>query len=217
MRKIVCLLFAFAMIICLCSCGESKTEVIAVTDNTTGLLNDVEQPSDIVSNDVIEVDEGLIFVEITVPATFLEGATEESIKATAEESGFTDCVVHENGSVTYKMTKEKHKEVMLEVKTSLESTIEDFISGDNAVPSFLKVEYPDDFSRFDVYVDPTLYSDWEGFYVMMFYFLGEYYQIFEGRDFDDVYVLVNYINNDTNEVIYSGSFPESDVNTEITS
>lgn len=206
MKKFITVLLVLVMIFSLCSCGESKSEANTGTEGSVDSPSEGAQQAEEVENDTIEVDEGLIFVEITVPNTFLEGETEESIKASAVENGFSDCVIHEDGSVTYKMTKAKHREFMAEAKASFEATIEDLISGEGAVASFLKIEYSDDFSKFDVYVDPALYSDWDSFYVLVFYMTGGYYQIFDGKSIDEIDVLVNFINNDTNEIINSGSF-----------
>lgn len=197
MKRIISLFLAIIMVLSLCACGAGN--------GTSGqeTAADGEQASE---NSAIEVDEGLLSVEITMPATFFEEETPEDILAAAEENGIEDCTINEDGSVTYKMSKAKHREMMAELKASWDETIEELISGEEAVKSFRKIEYADDFSEFDVYVDPEIYSALDSLYVLVFYMTGAYYQAFDGKDMDEIDVVVNFINNTTNEVIESGSF-----------
>ena len=55
-------------------------------------------------------------------------------------------------------------------------------------------------------MDPETYTDWDSLYVLVFYMSGAYYQAFDGKDMNDVDVVVNFINNVTNETVNSGSF-----------
>ena len=151
---------------------------------------------------------GSSFKEITLPATFFEDETEESIKAEAEEKGFSECTVNEDGSVTYKMSKTMHKELLSEMRASLDESIDSLINGEEAVASFIKIDHADDFSQFDIFVDPETYTTWDGIYALVFYISGAYYQIFDGKDADTVDVLVNFIDNNTKETISSSSNQE---------
>lgn len=200
MKRLISIFLALIMVLSLCACSNNTPSDTGNTQqNDTGKNENTE-------NSTVEVDEGLLSVEVTLPATFFEEETEEDIKAAAEEAGFSGCTVHEDGSVTYKMSKAKHKEMMREMKSSLDESIEELINGENAVASFQKIEYTDDFSQFDVYVDPETYTDWDNLYVIVFYMSGAYYQAFDGKDMDDVDVVVNFINIDTNEIVNSVSF-----------
>ncbi len=48
------------------------------------------------------VDKGLLNVEVTVPASFLEGEDIDSVIAQAKEDGIKDVKKNDDGSVTYK-------------------------------------------------------------------------------------------------------------------
>lgn len=205
MKRLISTLMALIMILSLCACGGK--EAPPASDNAEQSSETAEQAqSGEAESSAIEVDEGLLSVEITIPATFFEDMSAEEIKAGAEENGFSSCVVHEDGSVTYKMSKAKHKEMLNEMKVSLAETVEGLVNGEEAVESFQKIEYADDLSQFDVYVDPETYTDWDSLYVLVFYMTGAYYQVFDGADMNDVDVVVNFINNITNENISSASF-----------
>ena len=214
MKRLLALLLAAVMTLSLCACGggneapkqESGTTNEQVETSTQG---NQEVASDDKAEGGIAVDEGLLSVEITMPATFFEEETEESIKASAEENGFDNCTVNEDGSVTYKMSKAKHKEMLAEMKTSIDESIADMLNGEEAVESFVKIEYADDLSKFDVYVDPATYTEWDSFYALAFYIYGAYYQAFEGKDMDSIDVVVNFINNETNETVSSGSYADT--------
>ena len=77
---------------------------------------------------MVEVDSGLFNVTITVPATFVEeGATQESLDATAKEEGYKSITLNEDGSATYVMTKAKHKEMMDELRQQVNDSLEEMI------------------------------------------------------------------------------------------
>lgn len=151
---------------------------------------------------------GSSFKEVTLPATFFEEKTEEAIKADAEEKGFTACTVNEDGSVTYKMSKAKHKELLDETKASVNETIDSLLNGEESVASFIRIDHADNFSRFDIFVDPKTYTPWDSLHALVFYVAGVYYQVFDGKDAASVDVLVSFIDNSTKEVISSSSYQE---------
>lgn len=204
-KKILTLVLALAMSLSLCACGgKSGGEAPAESEEPDA----VASPDGESEGSGIQVDEGLLSVEITIPASFFEEKTEDEIKADAEENGFTGCTVNEDGSVTYKMSKARHREMMDGMKASLEEQIEALVNGEEAVQSFQKIEYSEDFSEFDVYVDPAAYTSWDSLYVMFFYLSGVYYQAFDGKDAEDIDVVVEFIDSVSNEVLESASYRE---------
>ena len=216
MKRILAILMVLAMTLSLCACGggekspaqestsSTNQETMEASDESTESVEGAEE----VDDGGIEVDEGLLSVEVTLPASFFEEETPEEIKAAAEENGFKECIVNEDGSVTYKMSKAKHKEMLEEMKASMDESIDEMINGEDAVESFVKIEYKDEFSSFDVYVNPELYTEWDGLYVLAFYLSGAYYQAFDGKDVEKIDIVVNFINNDTNEIISTSSYRE---------
>ena len=60
----------------------------------------------------IAVDKGLMNVELTLPAGFFEGQSEEDIIASGKAEGIKEVKVNEDGSVYYKMSKKDHNEML---------------------------------------------------------------------------------------------------------
>lgn len=156
----------------------------------------------------VQVDENLITVDITLNASFFEEMTDEEIISNASENDYINCVIHPDGSVTYTMTKAKHKEALNEMKLSFEESIQELLSGENKVASFTAIDYNEDFSCINIYVDSSLYSMWDNIYVLMFYISGVYYQAFAGVPNDEIDIIVNFIDSNTKETLNSSSYQE---------
>lgn len=166
-----------------------------------------EQPSTESSetaDGAIEVDENLLTVDVTLPASYFEDTTEEDVRAGAEEKGFNNVVFNEDGSVTYTMTKAQHRQVMESYKATVDANLDDILNGEGAVESFQEISYNDDMSEFTVKVDPGLYSEWDAMYGLVFYMSGMYYQAFEGVAPEDNHVVVNFVDMNTGEVLNTG-------------
>lgn len=162
--------------------------------------------------DSISVDENLITVEVTMPAAFFEDETPEEIQANAKEQGVISCTINDDGSVTYKMTKAKRREMLNGFKKAIDDTIQDYTSGgENAPSSYKSISYNSKVTQFDVRVDRAAYENsfLDSLYVMSFYMLGGYYQIFDGVPEDQVNVIVNYIDDSTGEIIETGSYQDA--------
>lgn len=200
MKKLLALLMVVVMLFSLVACGgtadtESKGDSTQTGDNSE-------------NGGSIQVDEGLFTVDVTMPATFFDGMTEDEIKAAANENGYNSCTVNEDGSVTYTMTKAKHQELLDEFKASMDETIAGLLEGEDEVASFVSINYTDDFSQVDIYVDATAYTMWDSLYALTFYMTGAYYQSFAGVPADEIDVIVNFIDNDTEEVLNTASYKE---------
>lgn len=215
MKRIITVLLAICLVLALSACNaRSKSNNEPTEPGTTaGASSTPVEPASTSTQEPnsedsqgISVDENLLTVEVTIPASFFEEETPEEIKAGAADSGMISCDINDDGSVTYKMTKAKHRELMASMKEQIDSSINDMLQGEEAVASFKSVKYNDDMSSFKIYVDPTLYSDWDSMYVLAFYMLGGYYQAFDGVPSEDIDVIVEFIDQTTDEVLDTGSY-----------
>jgi|GEM_PF-1407565 len=144
-------------------------------------------------------------ITITMGPDFYDTeATEEELKASALEEGFLDAKLNEDGTLTYTMTKARQQELLSELKESLEEGILELTDGEDAVPSFKRIEYADDLSGFDVYIDPEQFGDFDGFYALTLAFYGATYQAFSGNT--DADSRVRFIDYQTDEEVDSVSY-----------
>lgn len=155
----------------------------------------------------IEVDEGLLNVEVTVPKEFFEGQTEEDIAAIAKEGGYSGYTMNADGSVTYAMSKAAYDEALQKMRDGIDLAIQETVKEKPHV--FKSVTYDDAVSRFDVTVDKDAYGadTGAGFIGFSFGLSGIFYQMFDGVSTDDREVVINFIDDLTNEVFDSQRWP----------
>jgi hypothetical protein len=160
----------------------------------------------------VKVDEGLMNVEVTLPASMFEGEDIDAVIADAKKEGVKEVTKNDDGSLTYKMSKAKHKEMMKEMKTNLLETIEETKNGEEYV-SIKDITYNDSFSKFTLVVDKEAYENsMDGFAVLTLGMTGMMYQLFDGVDSDEYSVVVSLKDEATekvfNEVVYPDSLEE---------
>ena len=183
--------FALSIIICLslAGCGGSSNDT---QQNTEGDSENKETQS-------IEVDEGLLNVEITVPADFLEeGTTQETLDETAKEEGIKSITLNDDGSATYIMSKSKHDEMMAGIRESIDESMAEMIDPET-YPTFVEVTSNDDYTHFTVKLSTNEVGISESVSVLGFYVLGGLYNTFNGTPVDDV--TVSFVNADTGDII----------------
>ena len=197
MKKLLLLTLSLIILLVFAACGTNS-------ETNSGAIEEVNDETQI--NTPIAADENLLTMDITMDASLFTDMTEEEIMTAATENGSLKCVINEDGSVTYTMTKAKYKEALSKMKTEIRDTTEGFCSGENKVASFVRIDVNDDCSQFDVYVDPDAYTMWDMMNAWAFELQGVYYQCFAGADIATVDVVVNFINNNTNEIMDTASY-----------
>jgi len=194
-------LFSFFLIIALlsaCSGSEEKAN-----QDATGTENGDE------NNEQIAVDKGLLNVEITLPATFFEDEEDlNSTMADAEKEGI-EVTKNNDGSLTYKMSKKKHKEMLAEMETELADTIDEMKNGED-YPSIQDITYNDSFSEFTMIVDKESYDNsFDAFATFGLGFSGMYYQLFSGVDPENYEVKIRVEDAATKETIDEVIYPDA--------
>ncbi|MCS0653400.1 hypothetical protein [Cytobacillus firmus] len=197
MKKLI--VFMSVMIVLLSACSESEKtagEKEAVTEKKTE------------ESEAVEVDKGLLNVEVTLPASMFEGEDADSSIAEAEKEGIK-VTRDDDGSVTYKMSKAKHKEMMKEMETELQKTIADTKNGED-YPSVKEVTNNKDFSEFTLEVDREAYENsFDGFAVFGLGLSGMFYQLFNGVDPEDYEVKILVKDTATGEVFNEVIYPDA--------
>ena len=183
--------FALSIIICLSlvGCGGSSNDT----------QQNIEEDSKSEETQSIEVDEGLLNVEITVPPDFLEeGTTQETLDETAKEEGIKSITLNDDGSATYIMSKSKHDEMMAGIRESIDESMAEMIAPET-YPTFVEVTSNDDYTHFTVKLSSNEVGLSESISVLGFYMLGGLYNAFNGTPVDDV--TVSFVNADTGDII----------------
>ncbi|MGM7680992.1 hypothetical protein ACSVDA_02445 [Cytobacillus sp. Hm23] len=167
---------------------------------------DVEKENETES---IEVDKGLLNVEVTLPNSFFEGEDMDSIKAQAKEDGIKDVIQNDDGTITYVMSKSKHKEMMDEIKDSILMTVEDY-KNNGDFPSIKDVLHNDSFSEFTLVVDQENYENsFDSFAQLGLGMSGMYYQLFNGVDPESYDVTIFVKNETTGDVFKTVVYPDA--------
>ncbi|WP_449537789.1 hypothetical protein [Ferdinandcohnia sp. Marseille-Q9671] len=186
------------MLLSLTACSGSNEED-ATKDNEKAEEN----------SEQIAVDKGLLNVEITLPPSFFEGEEDlESTKAEAEKKGI-EVTKNEDGSLTYKMSKKQHKEMMQELKTDMTATVDE-LKNDEEFKSIQDITHDDSFSEFTMVVDKEAYENsFDAFATFSLGFAGMYYQLFSGVDPEDYQVKINVQDAATKEMINEIIYPDA--------
>lgn len=185
----------------LTGCSSSDTSNAADKDNTEE--TDQEQ-----TNESVEVDKGLLNVEVTLPASMFEGEDVDASIAEVEKEG-VKATKNEDGSVTYKMSKLKHKEMMKELETGIIESVEDMRNNEDFV-SIQDISYNKSFSEFTMVVDKATYENsMDSFAIFGLGLSGMYYQLFNGADEDDYRVKIIVKDKTTDEVMEEVIYPDS--------
>lgn len=141
MKRIMVLFLAFLIAISQIACSSSNQPngssdiQQAGSDNSASNTSqesslDDKESSETEENAEIPVDENLLEVEISLPASFFQDMTAEEIQEAAAENGYGQCVIHDDGSVTYTMSKAKQNEILAEFKNSIDESIQKHIQFD---------------------------------------------------------------------------------------
>lgn len=194
MKKIIVLLLTFAILLCFASCSSGETTEKEETSATSATTTTTEI-----------VDENLLTVEITVPASMFDEDNQPSNELSEEqkEQGFKSAQVNEDGSVTYTMSKAAFKDY----KENLKATVEDTFNNLGSEYSFIqKVDYDSNFSVVKLYVDEATYS--QGFNFMCVMAVGYSANMYQAYTNEEISCTVEVYNNADGELIESATYPQ---------
>jgi predicted small lipoprotein YifL len=192
-------------------CGSKDAESVPKQDTTEardgGDNSDDPQDEDMKALEAIgdvEVDKGLFNVTLNIPADFIGEITQEELDKTVKEKGYKSAKLNADGSVTYVINKEQHKEMLEGVKKSIDEGLAEIVNAeDNS--SITNVTANDDYTSFTITTKSTSNDDIglnETFAALTLYMYGGMYGVFSGERVDNVHV--DFVNEATGKVISSG-------------
>jgi len=154
------------------------------------------------------VDKGLLNVEVTLPASMFEGEDIDTIVAEVEKEGI-EVKKNDDGSLTYKMSKSKHKEMLEELESGIIESVEDMKNNEDFV-SIQDITYNDSFSEFTIIADKETYENsMDSFVVFGLGLSGMYYQLFNGTDAEDYKVKIQVKDEATDEILDEVVYPDA--------
>ncbi|MBB6176394.1 hypothetical protein HNQ82_001208 [Anoxybacillus tengchongensis] len=198
MKRIYLITLIFSMFVFLAACGNNnEKELNAAETNASENIN---------KDDSISVDKNLLDVEVTLPASLFEGRDIDEVVAEAEGDGIKEVIKNADGSLTYKMTKAKHKELIGELENGIKKTIDE-LKRDKSLIVIQDITYNDNFSEFNMSVDvSSSENSMYGLAAIGLGISGMYYQVFNGvKDFK---VTVNIKNASTGEILDTFVYPD---------
>ena len=203
-RKIIAFTLAVAIVAEATACGgvtketanieipaDAEEKVSEVVENVdTDIIEDVAPA-------LIEVEKEVFDVELTIPADYMEGITQEDLDVTQKEKGYMSATLNDDGSVTYVISKSQHKAMMAEVAESIEQSMNELLLDENY--SFTSIEANDNYTDFTVAMSSSELNITESLSVLLFYIYGGMYSEFSGEKIDNVHVA--FVNAETGDII----------------
>lgn len=171
--------------------------------------NKSENQNDTTKNsESLKVDKNLLDVTITLPASMFEG---EDVNASAEkmkEEGCKEATVNEDGSITVKVSKSKHKEMMEEMRASMIEYLEEMKTSED-FKSIKDVTYNEDFTKFTLEVIQDEYEgSFDSFSAMGIGMMSSMYHIYNGVLAEKVKVTIDIKNFETDEIFNTVTYPD---------
>lgn len=154
-KKLTSIILSVLLVLSFAGCTQNEP---GTTNDTTNAASEATEESTTAPG--IETDEKLLTVEITLPASLFEGQDMSSFDTAAyvEEQGLLSATVNEDGSLTVTMTKGKHKELLDEMATNLDTTFAELVNGEDT--AYIKeITHNDDFTAVTMKVDKAAYEN----------------------------------------------------------
>ena len=173
--------------------AASEEEPAESTDPAASAESDAPETAAEDASGSVEVDENLLTVDITMPASYVEtGTTQESLDADVEAGTFLSATLNEDGSVTYTMTRAQHSAMLEELAASIDASLEEMISS-GSYPTFVSAEANDNYSLFTVTISSDTVAAEDSLAVLGLYLFGMMYQMMESGS-QDANVNVQFCN-----------------------
>ncbi|MFI3226568.1 MAG: hypothetical protein R3Y09_04055 [Clostridia bacterium] len=185
MKRFIALILAIAIACPLVACSSSSSSSTSSSSSSaTGIIT------------------------VTLPASFYSNKTEAEIKQEASDLNCISYSINDDGSVNFSLTDTAYETVLSDIIAEIETIMEEMIDPDSGVEGFGYIDYTEDFSQFNIYLDPTYYTEYMVMYAYTFMVSGAYYQTFAGVPQEDIDVVVRLIDFTTDETLKVGSYKD---------
>ncbi len=183
--------------------AQDEDEASDPTDDAPPAEGDPEDLEDLSD---VEVDQNLFSVDITIPDSFFEGEDPQDIIDSAEQEGISETTVNADGSVTYRMSRAQHRELLDELRVSITEGLDEMVAESSSIRA---IDHDDELTEFNLTVDRPTYEDSLDSFAILGIAIGAgYFQLFSGSDPDSYRVVVNTVDADTDETFDTFIIPD---------
>lgn len=208
MKKLIIFLIITTMFLTACS-GTTEDET---SENTS----DQEQGSQESSStevkeeetESLEVDKGIFNVSITIPASIFSEEQDVNAEAAQYKEEGIEAIVNDDGSMTLKMSKSKHKELMAEMEESLVESYKEYADSAD-FSSIENIRYKDNFTKLIVEVNKQKYE--EGLDSLAIWSAGistAMYHLYDGVPPEEISVEIQLQDSGTETIFDTVVYPE---------
>jgi len=200
MKKLITLLLAAVLVLCLAACGEDpSTESTGSTPPSTTEPTKTEPPT---TEPPSTEPENII--GINLPASVFAGVdmTTFDADAYAQENGYEGAKVNEDGSVSVNMKESKYEQMLADAGAAMEQTLDSLVA---STPYIQKITFSQDFSMINVLVDRAGYESTVDFTPL---FIGMTVTPIQQSLGIQVHVQINIVDAATGETLSSTSYPD---------
>lgn len=173
--------------------------------------NDQNQDTEESANEEsgIEVDKGLLNVEITLPASLVGEDGMEDFEASVKETVDSDITLNDDGSVTVKMSKSDHKKMLEELKEEFVASVDSIIEDESFV-TIQDITYNKDLTNIQMIVSDqeSFENSFDGFATLSLGIGSLFYQAFDGKDLTKDKITIEIVDQSTNETIHEIIYPD---------
>ena len=148
----------------------------------------------------MDVNKRLFDVTLTIPQEYVGDITQDQLNESVKEKGYKSATLNEDGSVTYVMTKQQHKEMLEAIRESIDNSLAEMV-GSETYPNITDISTNENYTNFTVTTKNEKPDLKESFSIMGLYMYGGMDSKFSGEAIDNVHV--DFVNEATGEVIGS--------------
>lgn len=204
MKKLTSLMMAAALAVSITACGAT-----ANTNAAASFATDKGRETAEAGNETVTIT----YPECMIPGVMSDGTDEERIKAAKEfckvlldKEGVLEAKPSADGSVIATMTGEAHKQLLDDLKASIDETFDDYFDDDDDESDCSDYTYNDDMTVFTVNLDADDYESPYTTEAMLFGISAEGYQTLNGVEKPKV--TINYVDEKTGNVLGTLTYPD---------
>lgn len=204
MKKLTSLMMVAALAVSITACGAT-----ANTNETASSATDKSTATAEAGNETVTIT----YPEYMIPGSMSNGTDEERMKAAKEfckvlldKEGVLETKPSADGSVIATMTGEAHKQLLDDLKASIDKMFDDFFDNDDDESDCSDYTYNDDMTVFTVNMDADDYESPYTTEAMLFGISAEGYQALNGVGKPKV--TINYLDEKTGDVLGTLTYPD---------